>query len=462
MSNNLSTNFRKDVVMTDVGVDTEDLVEDNQFDFEALKKNYLNNMISWSFLKKLAEYNQWPLGCIANFIDNSIKPEVLANQIEIDVNALDKNVYTRDHINSNHRLSNNTDTTNKILVLSIKDNGIGIPVKEFNQILYSFSVNEKKEFNFLKYGISLKASALRLANSLFIISKTQTEVSLGLISKNLQIKMDTDFILTPVVNYSYEVNKYYPKSNFSQQSLNIILNEIKFIYHDCDKLFDHIESFETGTHIFLYDLKQVSSNKNDVNKLNNYELLFDFNDRDILFNCFDSQIDDRRFIDCSLLNYIKFLYLSEPNIDISILGRKVDMTNPYMDIFMQGKESVIQKVNSSLKISNNDSDIVIIDNDIYKGVLFNKKYFEDKGLDMNSFNGILLYKENRLISRLDQSKLGDIAFFVKKFIKHDDLGKVFSFSGFVEISGYELLYNKTVNYVNLGIQGSGNVCYTIF
>jgi hypothetical protein len=451
MSNNITNFVKKDVTMLDVGVDTEDLNEDNQFDFEALKKNYLNNMISWSFLKKLAEYNQWPLGCIANFIDNSIKPEIGAKLINIEVNAYDKKVYTRENNNANYLISNNTDTTNKIVVLSIKDDGKGISAKEFNQMLYSFSVNDRKEFNFFKYGISLKASALRLANSLFIISKTSNEISIGLISKNLQVKMDTDFILTPVINYAYEGNKYYPKSNFSQQSLNIILNEIKFLYKDCDKLFDYIESFETGTHIYLYDLKQISSNKSDLNKLYNYELLFDFSEKDVLFNCFESQIEDRRFIDASLINYLKFLYLEEPNVEINLIGRRVDMTNPYVKIFKNAKKTNVPKVNSSLKFDISDSDIALIDNEIYKGVIFNKSFFNNLKLESNFFNGILLYKDKRLISRFEQSKLGDISFFVKKFIKHDDLEKVITFSGFVEFSCFELLCNKTVNLINIGI-----------
>ncbi len=86
MSNSLSTNL-KDVVTADACADTEDIVQDNIFDFEVLKNNYLNDMISWPFLKKLSDYNQWPIGCIAKFIDNSMKQEVSANKIEIEVHA---------------------------------------------------------------------------------------------------------------------------------------------------------------------------------------------------------------------------------------------------------------------------------------------------------------------------------------------------------------------------------------
>ena len=46
----------------DKGIDTNDLFEEASFDIEILKKNFLNNMISWQFLRKLADFHQWPLG----------------------------------------------------------------------------------------------------------------------------------------------------------------------------------------------------------------------------------------------------------------------------------------------------------------------------------------------------------------------------------------------------------------
>ena len=75
----------------------------------------------------------------------------------------------------------------------------------------------------------MKASALRLADSFLIISKTSKEVSIGMISKELQKKLDDknrDFILTPIINYKIENdkdkekekkegnNKYIAKSNY--------------------------------------------------------------------------------------------------------------------------------------------------------------------------------------------------------------------------------------------------------
>ena len=69
--------------LNSISTDTSDLVGQDFFTFEEIKKNYLNNLISWTFLKKLSEFNQWSLGCIGNFIMNSLKEQVSAKNIYI-------------------------------------------------------------------------------------------------------------------------------------------------------------------------------------------------------------------------------------------------------------------------------------------------------------------------------------------------------------------------------------------
>ena len=54
--------------------------------------------------------------------------------------------------------------------------------------MFSFIKNQNKELNYFQYGFSMKASAIRLADSFLIISKTQKELSIGIISKRLQKK----------------------------------------------------------------------------------------------------------------------------------------------------------------------------------------------------------------------------------------------------------------------------------
>jgi hypothetical protein len=499
------TNGNNALSTREIAVDTSDLIEDNSFDFEALKKNYLNNMISWTFLKKISEFNQWPLGCIGNLVENSLKSEVDARNIVINARCYDKKVYIKSSgmVSSGPSglsLNECKDLVDKTLVMSIIDDGRGIPVKEFNQTLYSFSVNEKKEYNFFQFGVTMKASAIRLGNSFFIISKTENELSIGILSKNLQIKLSTDLILTPIVNYKIENDKqsppvatntsttntstntgnllntkYLPKSNFATQSLNLILNEVKFIFSDQNELFNYIETFETGTHIFIYDLRQITSSKNELNQIRNYELLFDYENKDILFNYFNMQIGERRYLDCSLKKYLRLMFIKQPNINLTLLDEKIDLTNPLLSLHNMSRNThEAVRVFSNLKIPNDTrADCVYIEGtDMYKGVLFNENLpkllrdsysFNVDDLDESEiFNGVLLYRNNRLICRLEQHKLGDISYFIKKYEKMrikegshveniNKIGEVniFPISGYVELPAacFDLLYNKTVSII---------------
>ena len=203
-----------------------------------------------------------------------MKEKVETKNIYIDLKVFDKSVYklerlekqsaNNENINilnqNNEENFNNGENKNeinnnfqsidykeKILVLTIKDDGCGISIKKFNKIIYSFSLNPNNEYNFFKYGLSLKSCALRLANSFFIISKTENSLSIGLLSKNLQNKYNTEFILTPIINYSIsETKKYTPVSNNAYQILNSIINEVKFMFYNSEELFNYINSFEKG------------------------------------------------------------------------------------------------------------------------------------------------------------------------------------------------------------------------
>jgi len=105
---------------------------------------------------------------------------------------------------------------------------------------------------------------------------------------------------------------------------------------------------------------------------------------------------------------------------------------------------------------------VIIENENYKGFLFNETYFDnyirssvfEKNFEEKEvFNGVLLYQNNRLISRFEQNKLGDIYFYVNKYQKKHMVdcakAKVFPVSGYIEVPLYhETLPNKSVSYIN--------------
>ena len=478
-SNKMYENDNND--MEDFAADTNDLIDINFYSLKELKKNYLNNLMTWNFLKSLSDFYKWPIGCIGNFIKNSIKENINSKNINIDFKK-----YKNDEI-----------------YLSIKDDGIGMTCSEFNGVMFSFIKNQNKELNYFQYGFSMKATALRLANNFLIISKTIKEISIGMISIELQKKINDkncDFILTPIVNYRIEKKdnnknnsqKYIPKSNFPIESINLILEIIPFLFKSNDDLMKYFDSFETGTHIYLFDLKTIKKEENgylktikednSLNKsiLSNYELLFDEEENDIYLNQ-DIGLNDelkKNIIDFSLKKYLSFLYLKHnKHINIFIFRKKIEIENPYYNIKLMshsGKniEQITNLIYSKeVKNENNIIDSFNIEGTDYNGILFNEKFIDsissNSSLDIEEIkekdylNGILLYKDNILVSRLNQSFLGDITFFIKKMMKINNIicnnenknkcneynylnKKIFKRNGYLQLpsAGYELMFNN--------------------
>ena len=449
--------------------DTNDLLNINFYSFDELKKNYLNNLVSWSFLKSLTDFYKWPIGCLGNFIKNSLNSNINSKFIKIDIKK-----YKNDEI-----------------LLSIIDYGKGMTCREFNGIMFSFIKNQNKELNYFQYGFSIKVTALRLANNFLIISKTLKEVSIGMIGKELQKKLEdnNDFILTPIINYRIEKiekknkYKYIPKSNYPNESLNLILEIIPFLFKNNDELIKYFDSFETGTHIYLFDLKTI--HKNEIGHLNNinnnitsnYELLFDKKENDIYLNeeiGFNEELK-KNIIDFSFKKYLNFLYLKHyKHTNIFLFGKKIELENPYYEIKLMSSSGIGMKkiANLNYNIENNDEKInsFNIEGIDYNGILFNEDFIDsiysntDIGIEdikeKDYLNGILLYKNNILICRLNQSFFGDISFFIKKImninndlnkdndnIEYDNFNvnkKIFKKYGYIELPnvGYELMFNN--------------------
>ena len=371
--NKNSEKYRKTMKIRDIGIDTTNFNEfyNNSFNFKEIKSNYLSNLISFSFLNKVGTFYQWPFLCFSNLVENSII-HGKASQIDIDINCYEDEIYKRLELaTKNTNLSEykpessdlelyKGDYSNKILVLSIKDNGIGIETELFNKILFCFDAKDTSLMscinnnpNFLNKNINIKSCCMRLGDSFFILSKTKNEVNIGLISKQLQMKMNNDLILTPLVNYTIvkdkEDTKYVFKSQMGLQSENIILNEIRFLFWSVDEIFKYANSFEIGTHIFIFDLKQFSSQKDYFNKSSNFELFFAYkndikiNYNDILYNTLLKQSylnnsENKKenengennllnIIDISLRKYLEFFLIKYNGVNINLLKEKINTEN---------------------------------------------------------------------------------------------------------------------------------------
>ena len=451
--------------MEDFSTDTNDLINMNFYSFEEIKKNYLNNMMTWHFLKQLSAFYKWPIGCIGNFIKNSLKDYVSSKNIHID--------YIIPPNGENY--------------ITIKDDGKGIISPDFNGIMYSFIKNQNKELNYFQYGFSMKASAIRLADSFLIISKTSKEVSIGMISKSLQKKLkDNDFILTPIINYRIEKKesnkmKYIAKSNFPSESLNLILEHINFLFKAEEELMNYFDTFDTGTHIYLFDLKKKSNFLGEKN----YELIFNEEENDICLNEdfeFDEELK-KNIIDFSLKKYLSFMVLKPlKDVCIFISEKKIDLENPYYNIKilspLGNNVKKLTSINHFISDEKEKIDCLNIEGTDYEGILFNENFIDSITSNTNIgvedikekdyLNGILIYKENILIIRLNQQNFGNLNFFIKKmmslnnkegkdlnknnntfeqdfFYKNNNYfcRKIFKKNGYIELpaNGYELMFN---------------------
>ena len=507
--------YKKTMKIRDIGIDTTSFNEffDNSFNFKEIKSDYLSNLISFSFLKKVGGFYQWPLLCFSNLVENSIIHGKATN-ININVNCYENEIYKRLELaNKNTDLSGyippspnlekyNGDYTNKILVVSISDNGIGIEKEIFNKILFCFdakdtSINSciNNNQNYLNKNINIKSCCLRIGDCAFFLTKTKNELNIGLISKQLQMKMHNDLILTPLVNYEIikddkneGKNKYIFKSQMGLQSENIILNEIRFLFWSIDDIFSFADKFETGTHIFIFDLKQFSGDKNYLNKINNFELFFgykseyDLKYNDILYNTIlkqkylNSNEENNKnnllnVIDVSLRKYLELFLFNYNGVNINLLTEKINTENNIITKLSSivrnniNSNEVINMNNNSENILNNENiliiedsfslkgkknlnkekiNIILLKGELYKGILIKKEKKENiiklindafnvdvsDCIDDLIYNNILIYLENRLVCRLGQNKFGDLPYFIK-MKKNKDW--YYNYIGYIEL-----------------------------
>jgi hypothetical protein len=170
------------------------------------------------------------------------------------------------------------------------------------------------------------------------------------------------------------------------------------------------------------------------------------------------------------------------DVCIFISEKKIDLENPYYNIkLLASLGNNIKKLNSINYFVNDEKekiDCLNIDGMDYEGILFNENFIDSITSNTNIgvedikekdyLNGILIYKENILITRLNQYNFGDLNFFIKKMMNlsnkeendfsnnnnifeqnfiyknsNNILRKIFKKNGYIELpsNGYELMFN---------------------
>jgi len=170
------------------------------------------------------------------------------------------------------------------------------------------------------------------------------------------------------------------------------------------------------------------------------------------------------------------------DVSIFISEKKIDLENPYYNIkLLASLGNNIKKLNSINYFVYDEKekiDCLNIDGMDYEGILFNENFIDSITSNTNIgvedikekdyLNGILIYKENILITRLNQHNFGDLNFFIKKMMNlsnkeendfsnnnnifeqnfvyknsNNILRKIFKKNGYIELpsNGYELMFN---------------------
>ena len=269
-------------VFVDKSTDTDNLIDS----VDILKAHFMNHLICWSFLEKMSQFYQWPLACIGNLVDNAIKksrdhgvtvlidyyiPDITlgsgytSNLIDIPKNC-NTNSDTNPNLNTNSNIYSNLNTITHTLtninlqnssfpILTIKDDGPGISKRKFNKIICLNSTDELKHNKIFEFGLTFRASLMRLADSVLIISKKKhyNEVNIGVLSKFLQKMVNTDYLVNPVINFKFNPKtlNLIPTSLYYNEILNIILNEIKVIFPNSTSLLDYIRTINTGNYMII-------------------------------------------------------------------------------------------------------------------------------------------------------------------------------------------------------------------
>ena len=132
----------------------------------------------------------------------------------------------------------------------------------------------KSDYNLSEHGVGLKLSGLRLANTILIVTKTKPIVeygssssflSIGLLSTHFIKDTQSTLLVAPIVSIEIK-NKRIARHLTPQPEhfLGIIASYCKAKFDSGEALMQYgmnCMGEQGGTHIFMFDLKKVKSDK---------------------------------------------------------------------------------------------------------------------------------------------------------------------------------------------------------
>ena len=139
----------------------------------------------------------WPLGALAELLDNSQDRECGSTKVEVDAYVLnpsrDKDGYC----------------------ITVQDDGVGMDRSSLNNMLsFGFSDKEHVSGNVGRFGIGFKSGSMRLADDAFILTKKDGLAHCALLSQTFLDAVAADDILIPMFSWKIE-DEAKPRPAFS-------------------------------------------------------------------------------------------------------------------------------------------------------------------------------------------------------------------------------------------------------
>ena len=189
----------------------------------------------------------WPLGALAELLDNSQDRECGSTKVEVDAYVLnpsrDKDGYC----------------------ITVQDDGVGMDRARLNNMLsFGFSDKEHLSGNVGRFGIGFKSGSMRLADDALILTKREGMAHCALLSQTFLDAIGADDILIPMFSWKMEDGGRYVASeptDATEWSSNMAIIENYCFTKSEKELLQEMDKIQGshGTRVVLFNLRKRDS-----------------------------------------------------------------------------------------------------------------------------------------------------------------------------------------------------------
>jgi len=439
-------------------------------------------ILSTSFLYSLSYTISWPLAAFGLLVDNA----VIAGAKNLSINYLtrQRKRNIKDIIDDNKNKSSN------MSYIVIEDNGTGWSPEDFTKIMSSYDTDitaaevqetqailananaaannnnaiqtekpeeektnmsietegaqlptgQKSQVN--EYGFNFKVGGVRLGRNIVFVSRNGDEISLGFLTADRRFNPNLHRHHTFYYSWKRSTGEYLTRR--AEKNRSIIRNALAGVFTP-EELANGIEKF--GNRIVIFDLSSVAGSNANHEKKEDLELLLVKKEQpapvnDIMVRSLDRSLKpfyndpSSSLVELSLRTYLSHLFLNPGanGLNIALNGTPVELKNV--------KEATEARIDQSSSVRINEPNS-------FEGLVNKNKQGENKAegpvrvgemLGQGPLGqGVLIYYKNRLIRRLENSKMGNLDFLSSSFNsylesrQHSASQPLFERGGYIEL-----------------------------